>query len=336
MKKALFANIPIFIPELACPHQCVFCDQEKISSHSSIPQPEQISTVIDEHLGTMNPDKQINIAFFGGNFTGIPISSQEAYLQAAFKYVKSGKVKGIRLSTRPDYVSPEILDMLQKYGVTTIEIGAQSTNENVLRKSGRGHTVDDIKRASKLILEYGFALGLQMMIGLPGDKYESSVETAEDIIELGASNTRIYPTLVIKDTALDHLYSAGKYSPLSLDEAVRWTKDIFRLFEENGVAILRVGLHPSEDLCDGKSLIVGPFHPSFKELVLTEIWSDILNEKLKSLQDHSIIIHVNPSQINYAIGHKSKNRNRLKEQGITAEFIGDNNLEKYEINVSNS
>lgn len=336
MPKNKFANIPIFIPELACPHQCVFCDQEKISSHYSVPEPREVNRIVNEYLDTMNSSIQINIAFFGGNFTGIPLISQEAYLKEAYKYVKSGKVQGIRISTRPDYINREVLQLLKQYGVTTIEIGAQSTNDKVLRLSGRGHTSEDIKTASDMVLDYGFDLGLQMMIGLPGDSYESAIQTCEDIINLGATNTRIYPTLVIKGTALENLYIKGSYSPLPLDEAVNWTKALVRIFDHNNVTILRIGLHPSEDLCEGKSLVAGPFHPSFKELVMTAIWNDIIKDNLLFIESNEIVIHVNKQQLNYAVGYKSMNRIELSGMGIKVRFIGETDFKKYEINVSNS
>ena len=165
MKK--HSNIPIFIPELACPHQCVFCDQQKISGTYSIPQPDEVRYIVEQYLETIPGNRTINIAFFGGSFTGLSVDLQEHYLKEAYRFVDNGSVSGIRLSTRPDYINKAILELLKKYGVTTIELGAQSTSHEVLKESGRGHTVDDIRDASNLICENGFELGLQMMIGLP-------------------------------------------------------------------------------------------------------------------------------------------------------------------------
>ncbi len=187
-------NIPIFIPELACPFQCVFCNQEKISGQQRIPDEKEIEQIIKEHLSSFRrTDRVVEVGFFGGSFTGIPIEEQEQYLRIVQPYIDQGEVNGIRLSTRPDYIDEEILNVLKKYRVTTIELGAQSMDDDVLKKSFRGHTAKQTEQAAKMILENGFELGLQMMIGLPGDTLEKSIKTATKIIEYGASNTRIYP-----------------------------------------------------------------------------------------------------------------------------------------------
>ncbi|MCF6365700.1 MAG: radical SAM protein [Bacteroidales bacterium] len=332
MKK--YNNIPIFIPELACPHQCVFCDQTKISGIQNIPQAKDVPDIVNQYLQTIPKKNHINIAFFGGSFTGIPFELQESYLKEAYKFVETKQVAGIRLSTRPDYINTEILDLLKKYGVETIELGAQSTDNYVLQKSGRGHTYNDIENASELINSYGFKLGLQMMIGLPGDTIEKSLQTTKDIINLGAENTRIYPTLVVKGTALEKMYHSGKYKVLQLGEAVEITKVVYKLFDENNVKIIRTGLHPSEELTYEKSLIAGPYHVSFKELVLTEIWADILDKRLKDINSESIVIQVNSTQLNYAVGFKSKNKNKLLKEYKVVKFEVNDSLQKFEINVS--
>ena len=334
MKK--HSNIPIFIPELACPHQCVFCNQQKISGTFSSPKPEEIVEIIEKYLATMSTEKRVEIAFFGGSFTGISIDLQEQYLKIAHQYIQTKKVSGIRLSTRPDYIKQEILDLLKKYGVSTIELGAQSTNDDVLRKSGRGHNFESIKTASELILKNGFELGLQMMIGLPSDSLERTIQTANDIVNLGASSTRIYPTLVIKETALAKLYEKGNYSPLSLENAVLWTKEIVQRFEKNNVKILRVGLHPSEELSYEKSLVAGPYHIALNEMVMTEIWNDLLIKRLKDWKIRrfeDLKIFVNLQQLNYAIGYQQKNRKTLQNLGFKVKFVGDEKFEKYEIEI---
>ena len=329
-----YNNIPIFIPELACQHQCVFCDQTKISGTQNIPQPSDISDIVNRYLLTIPTDRHINIAFFGGSFTGIPLNLQKDYLKEAFKFVEKEQVAGIRLSTRPDYIDTKILDLLKRYGVQTIELGAQSTNDIVLKKSGRGHTYKDIERASKLINEYGFNLGLQMMIGLPGDSPEISIKTAKDIVKFGAENSRIYPTLVVKGTALERMYQSGKYTPLQLEEAVEITKQVYKILEGNNVKIIRTGLHPSDELTYEKSLLAGPYHESFKELVLTEIWSDIFHEKLKNINSENIVIQTNKAHLNYAVGFKSKNKKKLLKKYKSVKFTVNDSLKKYEIDVS--
>ena len=232
MKKRHY-NIPIFIPELACPFQCIYCNQQKISGRLSIPTEEEILKIIEDHLSTIpTENSEVELAFFGGNFTGIDKSEQIRLLQLVNPYLKSGRIKGIRLSTRPDYIDEEILKMLKDFGVRTIEIGAQSLDDKVLHLSKRGHTAKDTEQAAKMILEAGFSLGLQMMIGLPGDTLESAIYTANRIVELGADSTRIYPTLVIRDTVMEKMYHEERFKPLSLEEAVSWSKDLLLVFEK--------------------------------------------------------------------------------------------------------
>ena len=332
MKK--HSNIPIFIPELACPHQCIFCDQEKISGTHSIPQPADIMCIVKQYLETIPENRTINIAFFGGSFTGLTIDLQEQYLKEAFRFVKNGRVSGIRLSTRPDYINGTVLELLKKYGVTTIELGAQSTSQEVLNQSGRGHTVKDIRDASNLIVKNGFDLGLQMMIGLPEDSYKRSIQTANDIVSYGARNTRIYPAIVVKRTALEKLYQEGEYTPLTLEEAIEWTKDIVHIFEKNNVSILRIGLHPSDELVSGKSLIDGPFHTSFKEMVKTQIWKEIIDTELQSINLNSsnkIKITVSNRQIHYAIGYRQSNRVRLISRGYNVSFEHNPTFSQYQL-----
>jgi len=318
-------TIPIFTPELACPFQCVFCNQEKISGHQSIPTNSEIIETIESHLSTFKAvEKVVEVGFFGGSFTGIPIEQQINYLQIVDKYIKSGDVQGIRLSTRPDYIDDEILMMLKKHHVTTIELGAQSFNNDVLKKTRRGHTAKQIEQAAAAIKSYGFKLGLQMMIGLPGDTIDRAISTAKKIIENKADCTRIYPAVVIKDTLMHKWFQLGKYKPLSLENAVNWTKQILPLFEEARVNVIRVGLHPSEGLVTGEELVAGPFHQSFKELVLTAIWGDRLTKIANNMDGNRFEISVPAKELNYAIGYKSVNRNMLLEMFDYVEFGVEN------------
>ncbi len=319
------AIIPIFIPELACPFQCLYCDQRKISGKISVPEQDDVVKTIANYLKTIPSEINIELGFFGGNFTGIPTAEQEKYLQLAQPFLDSGKIHNIRLSTRPDYISEEKLSLLKKYNVGTIELGAQSMFDEVLQKSKRGHTVADTLKASKMIREAGFNLGLQMMIGLPGDSKEKALETAKKIIQEKAENTRIYPTLVIKGTKLEQMYLEGKYKVLSTEEAIDWTSEIIEIFETSDVKILRIGLHPSEGLLDGSDLIAGPFHPSFRELVLTEIWRKKLSN-IKSKSD-SIIIEVSVKEFNYAIGYASTNKNLLQKKFRKIKFVSNSEIQ---------
>lgn len=319
-------TIPVFVPELACPFQCVFCDQRKISGHQESPVLEEVRRTIEEHLATI-PLKGscVEIGFFGGNFTGIPLELQESYLAVAAEYLKNGRIRGIRLSTRPDYISPEKLKLLKHYGVSSIELGAQSLDKDVLRLSGRGHKMEDIEAASRMIIEEGFLLGLQMMIGLPGDTREKSLFTARRIVELGAENTRIYPTLVIKGTKLEQMYLSGKYKPLELQEAVSIAKSAAEIFEASKVKIIRMGLHPSEGLISGEYLVAGPYHVSFRELVLTEIWHGIL-QPLSLEKREKVTISVAPGEFNYAVGYNARNKKELLKNFHKVRFITDEAL----------
>ena len=320
-------TIPIFIPELACPFQCVFCNQEKISGHQSIPNEKEIIDIIENHLSTFRDiEKNVEVGFFGGSFTGIPIVEQRNYLKIIKPYIDSGKIQGVRLSTRPDYINNEILNMLNNHHVTTIELGAQSFDDDVLHKSRRGHTASQIEQAAAMILDNGFKLGLQMMIGLPGDTFEKAVFTANKIIEAGAHCTRIYPAVVIKDTVMHKWYKQGKYKPLSLEQAVDWTKQILPLFEEAGVKVIRVGLHPSEGLVSGNELIDGPFHPSFKELVISAIWNDLLTPLHSNETGRDIEIIVPAKELNYAIGYSSVNKKMLLQKFNSVKFIADTDI----------
>ncbi|MCD4694958.1 MAG: radical SAM protein [Bacteroidales bacterium] len=325
-------NIPVFIPELACPFQCIYCNQRKISGQLEVPGKNAIITTIETYLQSItDKSTEVQLAYFGGNFTGIPISEQEEYLQIVQPYIKSGQISGIRISTRPDYIDEKILSLLKKYHVESIELGAQSLDDEVLRLSKRGHLSTDTEQAANLVKNYNISLGLQMMIGLPGDTFEKSAYTARKIIELGADNTRIYPTLVIRGTQLEEIYNRGDFSPLSLVKAVEWSVELYKIFEQGGVKILKLGLHPSEGLLSGKDLIAGPFHPSFRELVLTALWKEILLP-LNNKEGKTLNIWVAPGQVNHAVGYSGSNKKMLlqhfkkvnlktKEQITGREFI---------------
>ena len=308
--------IPIFIPEKACPYRCIYCNQFAIAGQAKIPTVAEASQVIEQYLSTMPADVEKRIAFFGGSFTGMSIEEQNCYLDIAQPYLEHGLVSGIQLSTRPDYISQEILDNLQAHGVTLIELGAQSLNDDVLRKAGRGHTVRQVEEASSLIIRNGFQLGLQMMIGLPDDTLEKSLQTANLIHRFGACCTRIYPTLVVQDTVLAKLYKKGKYTPLTIEMAVEWTKQLYQFFTAHNIQILRIGLHPSEGLLSGKDYLAGPFHVSFKELVLTSIWHDKIEALVKQHDGEPFTLEVPATEINYAVGYQSANRKAFPNVNI--------------------
>lgn len=320
-------TIPIFVPDLACPFTCIFCNQKKISGIQDIPAPADVKIIIDRHLQTIPKNGSvIELGFFGGSFTGLPLQIQGNYLKQVAPYLEQGVIKGIRLSTRPDFIKEDVLKLLKEYGVTTIELGAQSFDDEVLKASGRGHTSRQIVEASEMIVNSGFRLGLQMMTGLPGDSLDKTINTAESIVKCGAVETRIYPVLVIKDTALELMYNQGKYTPLLLEETVYRCAEAFRIFEKNSITILRMGLHPSEGLIDKTSLIAGPFHVSFKELVLTELWRQELERYAEINVSERIVIMVAEDQLKHAIGYNSSNRKMLEKKYKWVDFIGSSEL----------
>lgn len=324
MKKHM--NIPIFIPHEGCPNDCIFCNQRKISGSVHTPSESEMDAIIRKHLES--PALEREIAFFGGSFTGLPVSEQEKYLQIAEKYVQQGRVKGIRLSTRPDYISSDILKLLGKYSVTTIELGIQSLNEEVLFNSKRFYSPETAIQACKLIQLHGFSLGVQMMIGLPGDSLEKSLMTAKKLIALGPNMVRVYPTLVIRETELESAYKSGRYKPMSLEEAVFWCSQIIPLFDDANISVLRVGLQHTDDLQKGVEVVAGPQHPAFGELVYSEIWySRIVKEIDKGPEKPGkhMTIHVSASEVSKVIGQHQKNLKQLKNKyGFTSiKVLGD-------------
>ena len=264
-------NIPIFLPELACPYRCVYCNQFSITGLNDIVKAEDVKTIIDNHLASFKEKNRfVEVAFFGGNFTGLPIQMQNDYLEAVQPYLDKGVIDGIRCSTRPDYISLQRVQEIKHYGMRNIELGAQSTNDEVLKLCKRGHTYNDIVEASQIIISEGITLGLQMMIGLPSSEEENDIQTAKDIVNLGAKETRIYPCIVVKDTELETMCRSGEYQALSIEEAVKRSAKLYSYFTENDVKVLRIGLHTSDEL-DSSAYVAGPYHKNFAEMVFSHI-----------------------------------------------------------------
>jgi histone acetyltransferase (RNA polymerase elongator complex component) len=314
------------MPEIACPQKCTFCDQRQISGQSVFPDNNEIIQKIESHLASYTrSDREVEIAFFGGTFTGLPLKRQENYLSIASKYLINGLIHGIRISTRPDYIDTENLQLLKHFGVTTIELGAQSLDDEVLIRCERGHTVMQVEKAATLIKQYGFNLGLQMMIGLPDDSFEKSIATAKKIILLGAKETRIYPCLVIKNTILAQEFETGIFKPLDLENAVSLSAELWLLFEKAGVKVIRLGLHRSEELNEG-AMIAGPYHISFKELVMSHIWKNVFLTGIADLHSESIHIQVHPKELNFAVGYLAGNKAMLMKSFQKVRFSVDDSL----------
>ena len=299
------SNIPVFIPHLGCKNACVFCNQREITGSLKEPAADEVRGIIEEYL-TYLKNREAQIAFFGGSFTGLPKEKQTEYLKVAYGFVKDGRVSGIRLSTRPDYIDGEILENLKKYGVKTIELGAQSMCDEVLKASERGHTADDTRRASVMIKKAGFKLGLQMMIGLPGDTRERALYTAREIVSLGAACARIYPTCVLYNTKLYDMYKSGEYKPLELAEAVEIAKEATLILKDGGADVIRTGLQETDSLVD--SIAAGPYHPAFGEMVQSRIIRDGLEEiVIARLPAKEITIPCEKSMVSKTVGHKRCN-----------------------------
>lgn len=326
-------NIPIFVPHKGCPFDCVFCNQNRITGSIKETTPDDVTRIIEEYLDTIPREgSSVEAAFFGGSFTGIPIEEQSALMERVAPYIESGRISGIRLSTRPDYIDDDILRNLKRHGVTTIELGVQSMSDEVLRASNRGHTAGQVVEAASLIRKYGFSLGLQMMTGLPGDTDELSVYTAERIAELEPDCVRIYPTLTIRDTCLEAMYKSGRYVPQTLEGAVELCKRLLLIFESRGINVIRVGLQPTDEINTGASVVAGPFHSAFRELVESGIYYDMMAEQLNGVE--SAVVYVNPREISKAIGCRRANIERLyREHGTAVTVKGDENLAKREVKI---
>ncbi len=321
-------NLSIFVPHEGCPNQCSFCDQKKISGTQTPPTPEQVTALCDEFLPhTEEEGKSYEIAFFGGSFTAIDRDYMLALLQTAYPFVQAGRASGIRCSTRPDAINAEILDILKEYGVTAIELGAQSMQDDVLKVNLRGHSVQDVFDASRLIKQYGFSLGLQMMPGLYGcaDYMEYAVDTAEKFIQIMPDTVRIYPTLILKDTLLEKLYQNRMYTPLTVQQAVEICAVLVKMFNEKNIRIIKLGLHADTGMEMG--LVAGPYHPALKELVQSRMFLDRFTADLGGRPRGNYVIAVNPRQRSQATGQKKANIQALKQAGYSVTIKEDVTVE---------
>ena len=326
-----YYNIPIFVPHLGCPFDCVFCNQKKITGADSDVDENTVRTIIEEHLKFLpEEDCETEIAFFGGSFTGIRPDLQERLLSAAHEYTGRHGIVGIRASTRPDYIDKEVISRLLKYGVTTVELGVQSMDDEVLRLSARGHTKEQVKEAAQLIKKSGIRLGLQMMTGLPGDTAEKSIDTARQIIALKPEIVRIYPTLVIEGTMLEKLYRNGSYKPQTVEEAAELCKKLVEMFCESGINVIRVGLQNTDEISEHGAVVAGPFHSAFGELTDSLVFYD----KIKMAAEKADIIYVNPRDISKAVGHKRSNVERIyKEKNKKIKIMPDESVRRGEIKI---
>ncbi|MEE0944464.1 MAG: radical SAM protein [Clostridia bacterium] len=325
-----YYNIPIFVPHYGCPFDCVFCNQKHITGEKDKPSAERTREIIEEYLATLPKDNRcVEAAFFGGSFTAVEVELQEELLQVAYEFVKDGRIDGIRLSTRPDFIDEAVMARLMKYGVTSIELGVQSMDDGVLLASGRGHTAVDVKNAVETIKKYPVKLGLQMMTGLPDDTDEKSLATAEKIVALSPDFVRIYPTLVIRDTRLCDMYQKGAYKPQGLESAVSLAAKLMEMFRKNAITVIRAGLATTEEISPGGALVAGPYHSAFGELAEGEMFYNRIKAVLADSKTAEIA--VNPKDISKAVGNRRKNIERFKEEGCLVHFVQDERVAQGEI-----
>lgn len=322
-------NIPIFIPHLGCPNQCVFCNQRSISGCQSFRE-ETVREQIESALATIPMSCETEIAFFGGSFTGIDRDLMIRLLETAQDFVRAGRVTSIRLSTRPDYISDEILSLLSRYSVRVIELGLQSMDDKVLAACRRGHTKAQATEACRAVVNAGFELVGQMMIGLPSATPTSEIDTARTICALGASAARIYPTVVFYETPLAELTVNGDYAPLTQDDAVRRSAEVLRVFLTHGIPCIRIGLCASEELADADKVMAGSNHPALGELVWNEYYYGALVEALRAsdLLGRSVVLEIPEGEISKVVGQHRRNIQKLLRETDTRirKIVGQKNL----------
>ena len=326
--------IPVFVPHLGCPNDCVFCNQRRISGAQEPAGVENVKNAIESAAALPRNGAKRQLAFYGGSFTAIPSCQQEALLGAAKEYLDRGEIDAIRLSTRPDAIDGAVLARLKRYGVETIELGAQSLCDEILRLSGRGHTAADVVNASEQIKAAGFRLILQMMTGLPGDSVERTVYTAKKIIALHPDGVRIYPTVIVRDTALYDLWQAGEYKEHTVADAVEYCAAIVPLFEAAGIPIIRLGLNPTDELSGGAAA-GGAYHPALGELVKSRLMLYKMRGTLNGIPAGSrVTLGVNKSRVSQAVGQHRENVSRLTaEFGLKELKIRGIDAEKDEISI---
>ena len=322
MKKG---NISIFVPHLGCPQQCSFCNQKTITGKQTQPTPQDVRNAVETAL--RRKGYVYEIAFFGGSFTAIDREYMTQLLSVANEYIDGGRITGVRISTRPDFIDQSVLDILKKYGVTAIELGAQSMDDQVLKANLRGHTSAQVVEASQLIKSYGFELGLQMMTGLYLDTDQKAIETAEKIIALSPDTVRIYPTVVLKGTYLAKLYEDEIYTPQNVDDAANLCTTLVPMFEKAGIKILRLGLHSSPDI--KKNMVAGAFHDSFGEIVKSRY---MLN-KILSYPPDDYEIFVNSKSLSKLKGNQKRNIYFLMEKGYNIKITVNDRLDVDELRI---
>lgn len=323
-------NIALFVPHAGCPHLCSFCNQKTISGHAKPLLPEDVGKAVETALSSRDCTKA-QLAFFGGSFTAVERDYRISLLEAAQPFLKDGKIHSVRISTRPDAITEEILDELEYYGVTSIELGAQSMDDRVLKLNERGHTAEDVRKASRLIKSRKFELGLQMMTGLYGDTDEGALYTADEIIKLTPDTVRVYPTVVLKGTKLSSLLASGEFKPQTLDEAVSLGSLLLEKFSENNIPVIRFGLHAGADV--ENDYVAGAYHPALREICESRIYLRRAENELKNFPKGEYKIFVSPREISKMTGQKKYNLNVLCNNGFKCKVCADETLKPFEIKI---
>ena len=325
-------NVALFVPDEGCPHRCSFCNQKTISGKTKRLTVEDIDSAVKTALESADCNKG-EIAFFGGSFTAIDREYMITLLERAKMYIDKGLFAGIRISTRPDCISREILDILKLYGVTSIELGCQSMSDEVLKLNNRGHSSDDVIESAKLIKDYGFELGVQMMTGLYGDSRCTAIKTAERLIALKPDTARIYPTVVLENTELERLYRSGEYKPQTVDEAADICSELLLMFHNADIRVIRVGLHSGGNVEDG--FVAGAYHPAFREICESRIYLRKVFDEIErqNIKKGEITVTVGSSFVSMMSGQKKANTEKLREMGYILKIKQDSKFKKYEVEV---
>ena len=324
--------IPIFVPHEGCPHNCVFCNQHKITGIDDTVTAETVERIADEYLKTIDrKNATVEISFFGGTFTAIKEEKQRELLEVAKRYRDRGLSDKIRMSTRPDYINEYILTYLKEYDVDIIELGVQSLVDEVLVSAGRGHSVSDVQKASELIKKFNIILGHQIMPGLPNDNFEFDILTTNKSIEMRPDIIRIYPALVIKETPMETMYNRGEYVPYTIEQAVEISKIMYKMYEANDIQVIRIGLQPTETINDKEDVVAGPFHPAFRELVQGSIYCEEIRNVLKDSKMGTV--EINPKEISKLYANKKQYFNKLKDEGYKIKVITNEDIKRGEIKV---
>ena len=326
------SNISIFVPHKGCPNDCSFCNQRAISGQMASATPKDVEDAVETAIKYKVPPKNTEIAFFGGSFTAIEMEDMLSLLTAAKHFLDIYKFKGIRISTRPDCINEDILSTLKNYGVTAIELGAQSMNDDVLFANRRGHTAEDVRKASKLIRDCDFELGLQMMTGLYKSDFEKDEQTALEIIKIKPDTVRIYPTVVLKNTHLGYLQEMGEYIAPTAEDSAEFCAKLLQMFQQENIKVIKLGLHSSETV--ESDMIGGAYHPAFRELCEGHIYLTKILEKLSEKdKNQQYVIYVNKKVLSKAKGQQKRNEKALKNQGFHCIIKGKENLEEFDIEV---